>query len=114
MPQHQRHGLFARHGRRARRAAGIDGRMLSVLHCKSVPDTSDSHTEVTPTNICTLTRLLDIDGLHTQLVTSHLHQLLVNVGLVEADVNRVPGGHHVVVVDDLRGKYFIRDILIRK
>ena len=31
----------------------------------------------------------------------HLQQLLVQVGLVKADVNGVPGGHHVVVVDHL-------------
>ena len=32
----------------------------------------------------------------------HLEQLLVDVGLVEADIHAVPGGHHVVVVDDLK------------
>ena len=32
---------------------------------------------------------------------SHLEQLLVDVGLVKADIHGVPGGHHVVVVDDL-------------
>ena len=41
-------------------AAGVDGRMMLVLHCKTVLDTSSSHTEVTPTNIYTLTRLLDM------------------------------------------------------
>ena len=31
----------------------------------------------------------------------YLEELLVEVGLVEADVDGVPSGHHVVVVDDL-------------
>ena len=31
----------------------------------------------------------------------HLQQLLVQVGLVKADVNGVPGGHHMVVVNHL-------------
>ena len=31
----------------------------------------------------------------------HLQQLLVNVCLVEADIHRVAGGHHVIVVDNL-------------
>ena len=65
-----------------------------------VSSTSVAATPVTPTYICTLTRLLD--KVTTKPAVSHLHQLLVNVGLVEADVNRVPGGHHVVVVDDLQ------------
>ena len=31
----------------------------------------------------------------------HLQQLLVQVGLVKADVNGVPGGHHMVIVNHL-------------
>ena len=37
----------------------------------------------------------------SKCVYQYLQQLLVQVGLVKADVNRVPGGHHVVVVDHL-------------
>ena len=71
-----------------------------------VSSTSVAATPVTPTYICTLTRLLD--KVTTEPAVSHLHQLLVNVGLVEADVNRVPGGHHVVVVDNLEEKNFMK------
>ena len=38
---------------------------------------------------------------HSKYQENHLQQLLVQVCLVEADVNRVPSGHHVVVVDHL-------------
>ena len=34
----------------------------------------------------------------------HLHQLLVQVSLVEADVDGVTSGHHVVVVDNLQSE----------
>ena len=53
-----------------------------------------------PCSDVTRARMLDPDtkeGDHC-----HLEQLLVDVGLVEADIHGVPGGHHVVVVDDLK------------
>ena len=74
--------------------------MISVLHYKSVLDTDSSH-GVTTASIFTLARLLDT-GNSLSGHRPHLHQLLVNVGLVEADIHGVPGGHHVVVVDHLK------------
>ena len=32
---------------------------------------------------------------------THLHELLVDIGLVKVEVHRVPGGHHVIVVHHL-------------
>ena len=39
-----------------------------------------------------------------QRVGPHLHQLLVQVSLVEADVDGITSGHHVVVVDHLQSE----------
>ena len=47
-------------------------------------------------------RLLDMLDRELDRVGPHLHQLLVQVSLVEADVDGVTSGHHVVVVDYLQ------------
>ena len=56
-----------------------------------------------PTNITTDTRGGKAHNAthHSDYQENHLQQLLVQVCLVEADVNGVPSGHHVVVVDHL-------------
>ena len=72
--------------------------MLWVLQNTSHMDTAAA--AESPCSDVTRARVLDPDtqgGDH-----SHLEQLLVDVGLVEADIHGVPGGHHVVVVDDLK------------
>ena len=43
-------------------------------------------------------------------IQTNLHELLINVGLVEADVNRVTCGHHVVVVDNLKTAFKYIDL----
>ena len=54
-----------------------------------------------PSNICTDSRVGKAIFKCLKYYEQHLQQLLVQVGLVKADVNGVPGGHHMVIVDNL-------------
>ena len=72
--------------------------ILWVLRNTSHMDTAA--TAESPCSDVTRARVLDPGEWSSGHI--HLEQLLVDVGLVEADIHGIPGGHHVVVVDDLK------------
>ena len=76
--------------------------MLWILQYTSHMDTAAA--AESPCSDVTRARVLDPDTSDGHVIGSdiHLQQLLVDVGLVEADIHGVPGGHHVVVIDDLK------------
>ena len=71
--------------------------MLSVLYYTSIMDSTTTNESSAPVE----TTPVRVYWTHLHNHYTHLQQLLVDIGLVKVDVHRVPGGHHVIVVDHL-------------
>ena len=74
-------------------------KIIFALPCETDVMTSETN-KCPPTSLQTRA-VARHNATHSKYQENHLQQLLVQVCLVEADVNRVPSGHHVVVVDHL-------------